>query len=162
MFKDLSSFLESATRVVVVGVGSEIRGDDAAGIEVLRFLKKELASENVLLVDGGTVPENCTSQIKHFEPSHVIFVDATDFEAEPGEVVIAEPGAIRGHSVSTHTVPLSVLAGYLKRETGASVILVGIQPASVSMGAKMSDAVKFSVDKVAEIILEELGSIKGR
>lgn len=162
MAAKFSSFLKNAARVVVVGVGSEIRGDDAVGIEVLNALKRTLKSANVLLVDGGTAPENSSSQIKRFEPSHIIFVDATDFGVEPGEVVIAEPGAIRGHSVSTHTVPLSALAGYLKGETGAEVILVGIQPASVSMGAKMAASVKFSAQKITEMLLDELNSVKGR
>lgn len=162
MSKHLSKFLKNATRVAVVGVGSEVRGDDAAGIEVLNGLRSKLRSANVLLVDGGTTPENATSQIKNFKPTHVIFVDATDFGAEPGEVVVAEPAAIRGHSVSTHTVPLSALAGYLKVETGASVILIGIQPASVSMGARISAAVKFSVERVAEILSCELNSVKCR
>jgi len=162
LLTDISSFLSNAVRVVVVGVGNEVRGDDAAGVEVLKILQKNLKSESILLLDGGTVPENFTLQIKHFKPSHVILVDATNFEAKPGEVVIAEPSAIKGHSVSTHTIPLSVLSGYLRDQTGAATILVGIQPASVRMGAGMSDCVRISVQKVAETLLEELGSIKGQ
>ena len=156
---DFSSFLKNATRVVVVGVGSEMRGDDAVGMDVLKGLKRGLKSRNVLLIEGGVAPENFTSQIRRFRPSHVIFIDATDFGAKPGDVVIAEPGAITGQSVSTHTVPLSALAGYIREQTGSDVALVGIQPERANLGAKMCDPVKISVGKVVEILLENLKSV---
>jgi len=60
----------------------EMRGDDAAGIEVVRRLRHKLKSSKVLLVEGGVAPENFTSNIRRFKPSHVIFIDATDFGAE--------------------------------------------------------------------------------
>lgn len=144
---------------MVVGIGSGMRGDDAAGIEVLRRLRGRLRSPNVLLIDGGVAPENFTSQIRRFRPSHIIFVDATEFGAKPGDVVIADPGAITGQSVSTHTIPLSALAGYLKEQTGADIILIGIQPSQIDMGAKISDVVKVSVSRVFEILTEKLISV---
>jgi hydrogenase 3 maturation protease len=142
--------------VVVVGVGSEMRGDDVAGVEVVRRLRGALKSPNVLLVEGGVAPENFTSQIRRFKPSHVILIDATDFGAEPGEVVLAEPDAITGQSVSTHTIPLSILAKYLQEQLKAKIALLGIQPARARMGAEMSRAVKDSIKRVAEIMLGEL------
>lgn len=145
--------------MVVVGVGSEMRGDDAAGIEVLRGLRRGLKSSNILLLEGGVAPENFTSQIRRFGPSHIIFVDATDFSAKPGEIVIAEPEAIIGHSISTHMMPLSILANYLREQTGAKIALLGIQPRQASVGAKMSDPVRDSVGKVVEILLEKLSSL---
>ena len=153
---DLSSFLRGATRVVVVGVGSEMRGDDAAGVEVVRRLREVLKSPNVFLIEGGAAPENFTSQIRRFGPSHVILIDATDFGAEPGEVVLAEPGAITGQSISTHTMPLSILAKYIREQMGAKIVLLGIQPARAQMGAEMSGAVKGSIKRVEEILLREL------
>jgi hydrogenase 3 maturation protease len=156
---DFSSLLKNATRVVVVGVGSDIRGDDAAGMAVLKDLKASLKSRNVLLVEGGVAPENFASQIRRFGPSHIVFVDATDFGAKPGDVTIAEPGAITGQSVSTHTVSLSALMDYLGKQTGSRVALVGIQPKGVNLGSKMCDSVKISVGGVVEILLEELKSV---
>lgn len=153
---DLSSFLKGATRIAVVGVGSEMRGDDAAGMEVVRKLQETLKSPNVLFIEGGVAPENFTSQIRRFEPSHVILIDATDFGAEPGEVVLAEPDAITGQSVSTHTMPLSILTQYLQEQTGAKIALLGVQPARAQLGAEMSGAVKDSVERVEKILLGQL------
>ena len=159
MSLELASFLEGATRVVIVGVGSEMRSDDAAGVKLVRRLRKKLKSPNLFFIEGGVAPESFTSHIKRFSPSHVIFIDATDFGAEPGEVVLAEPEAIIGRSVSTHTMPLSVLADYIREQTGAKMVLLGIQPARAQMGAEMSWAVKDSVKRVEEILLEKLNSL---
>ncbi|MFQ6129810.1 MAG: hydrogenase maturation peptidase HycI [Candidatus Hadarchaeaceae archaeon] len=145
--------------MAIVGVGSEMRGDDVAGIEVVRGLRHKLKSSRVLLVDGGVAPENFTSPIRRFKPSHVIFIDATDFGAEPGEVILAEPEAITGQSISTHTLPLSMLAGYLREQTGSKIMLLGIQPARAQMGAEMSEPIKEAVKKVNEALLRELSSL---
>jgi hydrogenase maturation protease HycI len=142
--------------VVVVGVGSEMRGDDAAGVEVVRGLRGALRSPNVLLIEGGVAPENFTLQMRRFRPSHIIFIDAADFGAGPGDVVLAEPDAITGHSISTHTIPLSILARYLQGEMKAKVALVGIQPARAHMSAGMSKAVKDSIRRVKEMLVREL------
>jgi len=113
----------------------------------------------VFLIEGGVAPENFTSQIRRFNPSHVVFIDATDFGANPGEMVFAEPGAIVGQSVSTHTIPLSVMAGYLREQTGAKIALLGIQPEQAQVGKKMSGQVKASIGKVAEILSKKLKSL---
>jgi hydrogenase maturation protease HycI len=156
---ELSFFLKGANRVAIVGIGSEMRGDDAAGIEIVRGLGQKLKSSKVLLVEGGVAPENFTSHIRRFKPSHVIFIDATDFKAEPGEVILAESDAITGQSISTHTLPLSMLASYLREQTGAKIVLLGIQPARAQMGAQMSEQIKNTVEKVNEALLRELSSL---
>ncbi len=155
---ELSSFLYGADRVAIVGVGSGMRGDDAAGIEVVRGLRHKLKSSKLLLVEGGVAPENFTSHIRRFKPSHVIFIDATDFGAELGEVILAEPEAITGQSISTHTLPLSMLAGYLREQTGAKIMLLGIQPAKAQIGAEMSKPIKDAVEKVSRALSMELSS----
>lgn len=153
---DLSSFLNRATRVVVVGVGSDFRGDDSVGVEIVRKLRSRVRSPNVLIVEGGVAPENYTSQIRRFKPSHIILIDAADFGAKPGDVVFADPAAISGRSISTHTLPLSVLAGYLKEQTGAEIMLLGIQPGQVELGSKMCEEVKSSMNRVLDMLTEEL------
>ena len=142
--------------MVVVGVGSELRGDDAAGIIVVRRLRKGLTSPNVLTIEGGVSPENFTSPIRRFNPSHVVLIDATDFGAAPGEIVFAEPEAIVGQSVSTHTIPLSIMASYLREQTGAKIALLGIQPKQVNIAKEMSDQVRAATGEVVEILSKKL------
>lgn len=153
---DLSSLLEGAARVAIVGIGSDMRGDDAVGIEVVRRLRRRLSSPNVLLIEAGVAPENFTAEIKKFEPSHVILIDAADFGSEPGAAILSEPEAIAGRPISTHTMPLSLLASYLRAQTAAKVVLLGIQPSSTGMGARMSEKVKRTVDELSATLLAQL------
>lgn len=142
--------------MAIVGIGSDMRSDDAAGIEVVRRLRRGLSSPNVLLIEAGVAPENFTAEIRKFEPSHVILIDATDFGSEPGATILSEPEAITGRPISTHTMPLSLLAGYLRAQTTAKVVLLGIQPSSTGMGARMSEKVKGAVDELSAALLAQL------
>lgn len=146
-------------RVVVLGVGSGIRGDDAAGVAVVEKLKRRLDSPNLLALSGGSIPENFTSKVKGFNPSHILLIDATDFGGDPGAITLVNSDDIADWKISTHRLPLSVLMEYLQSETGAEVILVGIQPAHVRVGTEVSVSVGEAIDKLAEVLTEKLGSL---
>ena len=65
-----------------------------------------------------------------------------------------------GLSASTHTLPPSVLAGYLKATFGCEVALLGIQPASDDIGSPLSEPVCQAVRTVAQA-LQEIGHLCG-
>jgi hydrogenase 3 maturation protease len=156
---NLPPVLKDARRVAIIGVGSDMRADDAAGVEVVRSLRGHLKSPNVLLIDGGVAPENFTAQIKKFRPSHVIMIDATDLGTKPGAASIVDLNEITGPSVFSHRLPLSIFADYLRAQDEAKIILIGIQPANARVGAGMTKEVKRSVDETSAAILKSLCSI---
>jgi hydrogenase 3 maturation protease len=157
---DISSVFKDMRRVVIVGVGSEFRGDDAAGVLVARNLKKSVKSPNVLIIEAGVAPENFTSEIRKFKPSHVILIDAADFKAKPGTVrLFKDLSAAIGQSISTHKLSLSILSDYLRDQTSAKVLLIGIQPAGAEMGGKMRKEVKDAVDEVTEALAKNMHSL---
>jgi hydrogenase 3 maturation protease len=136
-------------RAVVIGIGSEFNGDDAAGIEAVRRLQVDLAGvENLLALDGGAAPENATAPIRRFAPGLVIMIDCAAMEAAPGTIAWLKMEDLDGLSASTHTLPPSVLAKYLQAELGCDVGLIGIQPESLAFGAPLSAAVSRAVDEV--------------
>ncbi len=136
----LSSILER--RVAIVGIGQELRGDDAAGIAVVRGLAPH---ENVLILEAASVPENITPSLRHFHPDVVLLVDAVQVNAAPGMVQIVDIDASTGLSASTHSLPLHVLADYWRSELACDVILIGIQPLQNAIGAPLSAPVKQAV-----------------
>jgi hydrogenase 3 maturation protease len=143
--------LDHGDRVVVVGVGSDMRGDDAAGVRVARELATQ-ESDRLRVVEGGTAPENYTSVVKAFDPDHVLFVDAVEFDADPGAVKSVDPEALAQTSFSSHAYPLTMLTDYLERETGATITLLGIQPASIDDGEELSPAVENGIERVVDEI----------
>ena len=159
MALDLSLALKGARRVAVVGIGSDLRADDAAGVEVVRRLRRHLTSQNVLLIDAGVAPENFTAEIKKFGPSHVLMIDATDLGLESGTTSIVDLSKITGPSIFSHRLPLSIFADYLRAQVKTQIILLGIQPANARMGVAMSEQVKKAVDEVSEVLLKALSSL---
>lgn len=159
MALDLSLALKGARRVVVVGVGNDMRADDAAGVEVVRRLRARLSSPRVRLIEAGVVPENFTADIVRFEPSHVVLIDATDIGLEPGEVALVDPKTIIGESISTHRLPLSIFIKYLRERVDTNIVFIGVQPTSRAMGGVMSERIRKAVDEVADTLFKELSSI---
>ncbi len=152
-----------AARVALVGIGQELRGDDAAGMIIARALSRvdgngegsRIPADDherlpLRVIEGGAAPENCTGILRRFQPDLVIFVDAAQMDQEPGTVRWLECKEIAGFSASTHTLPLDMLAHYLEAELGCQVALLGIQPAGTSFDATLSPAAARAVTEIVE------------
>ena len=141
----------------MLGIGNELRGDDAAGVLVARLLSSK--GKKLISIEGGSAPENFTGVIIKAAPSHVVIVDSAWMELEPGSIRMIEARSIDGASFSTHTLPAGVLISYLKRSIECEVITMGIEPKSTEFGARISPEVKKAVRKLAEAIS---GAVRGR
>jgi hydrogenase 3 maturation protease len=143
------------TRIAIVGIGQELRGDDAAGVAVARALSRQRAlgcpstvSDRFLIIDAGAAPENQTGPLRRFAPDLVLLIDAAQMDEAPGAVRWLDWQDTSGLSASTHTLPPYVLASYLSSEIGCRVALIGIQPADTSIGAPLSPDVQTAVDEI--------------
>jgi hydrogenase 3 maturation protease len=102
---------------------------------------------------GSNAPENCTGPIRRFDPSHLVVVDAADLGEKPGGVQLIDPNRLDGVPFSTHSLPLSVVLGYLLKALPAChVLVVGIQPESLTFGAPPTAAVLDAARRVAEAV----------
>lgn len=149
----IEASISGATKIVIVGIGSELRGDDAAGVLVARAISKRTSHSDdphLIAIDGGTAPENVTSEIIRACPSHVVLIDTADMNLAPGEARIIRRSEIGGTSFSTHSLPLGVIIDYLERSITCEVVVVGIQPRTTEFGAKISPAVQRTVKAIVE------------
>ncbi len=119
--------LRRAKRVAVVGVGDELNVHDRLGMLAAKEVEG-LHLENVRVFHAGTVPESITGPIRRYRPDAILLLDAADMGARPGTVAVVEPQEIRATLLSTHALPLSVVMEFLRKDTGAAVHLIGIQP----------------------------------
>ena len=122
--------------------------DDAIGPYIADKLKGK-KSNDYLVLDCGTVPENYTAVVKRHNPKNLIIIDAVEMGLDPGEIRVVPKEKIGSMHVSTHGIPLSVLIEYL-REHIENIFLIGIQPGSMS--GQMTSSVERSGDKLVEII----------
>lgn len=159
---DLQLFLGEGEgrRIAVVGIGNPMRGDDNVGMLVVDLIKKKkkgnILLKNVLLIKTGIIPENFTSKIRRFDPTHVLIIDAAQMGEEPGEAKLLSMEAIEGVFISTHNLPLSLLAGFIERTTGAKVAVIGVQPKETELGSRMSIALKEAAQRISKIIYEAI------
>jgi hydrogenase 3 maturation protease len=158
--KELADRLKGARRVAVLGVGSELRGDDIAGILVINALqrsKKINKSIKLKTFEGSTAPENLTGEIRTFKPTHLIIVDTADIGEKPGVVLLLRADEVgRGISFSTHKIPLEILIDYFAHSLKCEIVIIGIQPKCISFGKSVSKAVISAAKSVAASILEAL------
>lgn len=149
---ELKNKLRGAKRIAILGVGSDLRADDAAGMLVAQSLKLKAQNKNVKVFSGGIAPENFTGAIKKIKPTHIIIIDCADMKKEPGAILLIDPNRVSGVSFSTHTLPLNILADYLIKDIGCEVIIIGIQPKSIEFNGCVSKEIAQAVKILSGII----------
>jgi len=152
----LASNLKGAKKVAILGVGSDLRGDDAAGLLVSSLLAKSLKSPKVKVFLGDTAPENLTGEVRKFKPTHLIIIDCADFELKAGAVMIFKPGDIAGITFSTHRLPLKLIADYMESAIKCKTVIIGIQPKGMKFDSQVSVAIKNSVKVLAAELKEAI------
>ncbi len=87
----LKNKLKGAKKIAVLGVGSSLKSDDAAGLLVAEELKK-IKNPKLKVFFGSTAPENLTGEIIKYKPTHIIIVDSVDMDQKPGSILLIDPG----------------------------------------------------------------------
>jgi hydrogenase 3 maturation protease len=151
----LKKKLKDAKKIAVLGIGSELRADDAAGLLVAEELKK-IKNLKLKVFLGSTAPENFTGEIIKYKPTHVIIVDSVDTDKKPGFILLIDPVDVGGISFSTHMLPVKMLVDYLLASLKCEIIIIGIQPKILSFGEIVSEEVKESARQVSDVIRQIL------
>ncbi|HHT86589.1 MAG TPA: hydrogenase maturation peptidase HycI [Clostridiales bacterium] len=154
----LKEKIKQAERIAIMGIGSELRSDDAAGMRLINELNCLGLSncDNVRLLYGSTAPENFTGEIKAFSPNLLILVDAASMGLQAGAIKIIESDEIMGVTFSTHMLPLPIVLNYLKQEASFETVLIGIQPKSTDFGIEISEEVTNSVSELAIFLYDSI------
>jgi hydrogenase maturation protease len=154
-------------RVVVVGIGNVLSGDDGLGPFVARTL---LAAwdfpGDVEVVDAGTPGGDLVSLLHGTEA--VVLVDAVRDRGRPGEVRRYERPAILAGGVRTPMSPHepglreALLTLDFRGGGPSDVVLWGAIPADLELGTRLSPAVRAAVPAVVEGVLSELERLGAR
>lgn len=140
-------------KVVIIGIGNIMRGDDGLGPVLIEKLKGKVKAA---CIDSATAPENYTGKIAKENPDTILIVDAVHLELNPGEYNIIEKSEIEASGLTTHDISPKMFIDFLDSQTSADIYMLGIQPKNISFGDEISDEVKKGIDKIAELITEVL------
>ncbi len=149
----LANWLRNAREIVVMGIGNPMRRDDYVGMVVVRHLKA-YTLPGVHLIETGEVPESYLGVVEENHPSHVLMIDAAEMSEQPGTARLVSPKEIEGLSLSTHTLPLSIISEYIKCRTGAKIALFAIQPGVLEFGEGLSEELSKVVEELANLVVD--------
>ena len=155
-----------AARIVVIGVGNLLKGDDGFGVRVIEALGRENLPAGVECIDGGT---GGPTLMVHFQDAEVlILIDAVNLgDAAPGTLRVfslAEVAeAAGGATFSLHDLGVMAMLD-LARKLGSCppvVRFVGAQPERFDQGDRLTPAVEAAVPQAVKMVLGELQRLNG-
>ncbi len=121
--------VESASKVVFMGIGEEKLSDDAVGIYIITELLG-FSNEKFLFINGGIDPMSRIDDIVDFEASHLVLLDTCTLNKPPGTVAIIERENIKEFvPISSHTIPIHVVIDLLLNKLPTlNVFMIGFVP----------------------------------
>jgi hydrogenase maturation protease len=140
-------------RACLMALGNTDYGDDGFGVclgeELLRLGVPEV-------IIAGAEPDRYISRVVDGRFDHLVFLDAVEFGAAPGSVILLNAHQIfaRYPQISTHKISLGVLAKWVEANGRTKVWLLGAQPESVKPGQALSAPVQATLDVLCELLLE--------
>jgi len=154
----LEEWLKDAKRIVVVGIGNELRKDDFVGVKIVKTLKGQVP-KNVMLIESETVPESFIESIVEFHPTHVLLIDAGLLKLEPGEMRLIKTSELPSPTsspISTHALPLQLFCEFVQEATNTRLALILIQPRDADFGEGLSAEVENAALKLTKNLLRLL------
>ncbi|MDD2741726.1 MAG: HyaD/HybD family hydrogenase maturation endopeptidase [Rhodocyclaceae bacterium] len=150
-------------RIVVLGIGNILLSDEGVGVRVVEKLEAEyIVPPEVEIIDGGTCGMEMLDQLEDLDG--LIVVDCVRHGQPP-----ATPILLRGDQVpvffktklSPHQISLSdVLASLELTDTAPkTTVIIGIQPASMSLGMELTPEVAARVPELLATTIAELKAL---
>jgi len=124
------------SRVLVLGCGNILFGDDGFGPSVIEYLEKHhVIPDDVCILDVGTGVRDllCTVALSPVKPQRIVVIDAVDRGVKPGEVFVGSIEGVlatAGGNFSLHQLPTSTLLRELKNYCHIDIVLISVQPES--------------------------------
>lgn len=144
-------------KILVLGIGNMLMGDEAAGIHVVKVLKDAALPQNVDVVDGGTGGFNLLSYLSDYKK--IIFIDASLDENPEGTIKIIEPRFSNDFpkSLSAHDIGLkdlidaAALLGELPKMFLVTISIKKFQELSVDLSPQILKAIPQAADIVKNL-----------
>lgn len=135
----------SDERKLFVGIGNVLKSDDGIGVYIAQHIR-EKDKIKALVVEVSI--ENYIGKINRIPHDVLIFIDAVNFQQEPGFFRLLTPGEIMDYTATTHNISITKLPGFFS----SPIWILGIQPQSLSFGESISEPVKKQADAILKLI----------
>jgi hydrogenase maturation protease len=149
--------LASPCRVLVLGVGNVLLGDEGAGVHAVRSMEAEAWPSHVTILDGGTGGFHLLSLFEEF--ARIVLVDATMDGQPPGTVRLIRPRFASDYprTLSAHDIGLKDLvesAALLGLTPEVVLVTISVTTLPEGLDADLSPEVAGALTRVAALVRE--------
>ena len=153
----------AAPRILILGVGNVLMGDEGVGVHAVRLLEQRAWPACVSLLDGGTGGFHLLSHVGECEV--LVMIDATLDGRPPGTVSLVEPRYASDfpRALSAHDIGLKDLVDSAAiLEMLPKVLLVTVSVATLQpMQMTLSPEVEASLTEVATTVVGLVAGLAG-
>ena len=150
--------------MLVLGIGNLLMGDEGVGVHAVRALEAQPMPAGVPLVDGGTGGFHLLELFDQHR--HMILIDATLDDGEPGTVRVLHPRFATDfpRSLSAHDIGLrdlvesAALLGPLPAIDLVTVSIARMQPMTIELSPALAGALPAVVRTVHALLNERLAN----
>jgi len=145
---------------LILGLGNTIMTDDGFGVRTVEALSSRYRFQGeILLLDGGILGLDLLPRLEEVE--RLLIIDALEMNSAPGTIFRLEGEEMSrafASKLSVHQMgvqdllAVSGLMGHLPQE----VVVWGVQPECIEMGAELTATVAAAIDPVVAGVLGEL------
>jgi hydrogenase maturation protease len=137
-------------QTVILGIGNILMGDDAIGPNLVDLLSDRLVAP---LINAGEVLENYLDSIRAACTDVVLIIVAIELGAEPGDIMVMYVYQLRAIRDFTRIHGLAFLTKIIQDDTGAEVILIGIQPEKASFASELNEPVQKALHSLEDRLM---------
>ncbi len=151
-------------RVLVLGCGNILFGDDGFGPEVIAYLERHyVIPEDIYVMNAGTSAREILFPLILDEqrPEYIVIIDAIDAGRTPGEIFEIPVEDLPDNKIddfSMHQLPTSNLLKELQDFCGIKVIIIAVQIENIPEKVKpgLSESLIDVLPKTCEIIMKNI------
>ena len=149
---------KNGRKLLVLGIGNLLMGDEGVGVQVVQRLAKEKLPEYVELLDGGTGSFYLLEAMQ--EADRILLIDAAASEAEPGSIQLLSPKYSKDYprTLTAHDIGLKdLLDSFYLMGTPADVRLIAITiDPNQTIGMDLSPVIAKAAERALELAMDEI------
>jgi hydrogenase maturation protease len=148
------------SNIAILGLGNILLQDEGIGVHIVNKLEQNYTFDpTIKIIDGGTSGLDLLHQFE--ENDKIIIIDAVDFNQKPGFIQCLandEISKLFTEKISSHQSGLKDILGAVKllQNEPSQLYLIGIQPATVETGLKLSDEISNNINKILNNVFAKL------
>ena len=147
------------SNILIIGLGSDLRGDDSVGLVIARKLRHRVPPHIRIIEHNG---DGFSLLSEWQDEDRVIIIDAAQSGVAPGTIhefdAITVPLNAQLSPATSHAFGLveAIRLGRQLDRLPEALVLIGIEGESFEMGSDLSAEVENAVDDVIERVLKKM------